>query len=278
MFGVAIPVYRAEDTIQGVVNAILIEDDIDVALFVDDDTNYDSLFRNNSNVSIFYNPRNLGYQQNWNQCLDWLEKFSFGMIIHSDDIIDIIKVKDDLKKFKNSDFTILAYSKWQNESKRSFSEVADFIRETGLYLDCSSVVYRMSSLDGIRFRTDILACDEFIYLDILRSGNVITILKGDVLTRRIASSQAEYHDLANNPSRVIDAVYQQLAAVIDENSKELLTEKLCRVAFRGAIWQILCGYMPSKVYLKSIVKHSSKLFKPSLIRAVLSDIKRMFVL
>ena len=229
-------------------------------------------------MTVYYNTHNLGYQKNWNQCLDWLEKFSFGMIVHSDDIIDIIKVKEDLRNCEKNDFAILGYSKWQFESKRTFTEVADFIRETGLYIDCSSVVFRMSSLNGIRYRTDILACDEFIYLDILRSGKGITLLKGNVLTRRIASSQAEYLDLANNPTRVIDAVYQQLAAVNDQNSKELITAKLCRVAFRGAIWQLMCNSVPSKVYLKVIVKHSRKLFNPTLIRAILSDIKRMSAL
>lgn len=278
MFGVAIPVYKATNTIESVVKSITIDDSIDVALFVDDDLKYDVLLRDYPQVSIFYNDQNLGYQANWNQCLDWLAKFELGMIVHSDDQVDILKIRSEVRARLRGNISLIGFSKWQTCKEIFYDEVSEFIKQTGLYIDCSSIVFVMSNLGALRYRIDVLACDEYLYLDILKSGRGLLLIKGDVLTRRLSHEQAEYHDLVYNASNVVKALYQQIEAVGDKESKDLLILKLCRVAFRGMFWQLRSLKLPSSDYLKVIYRFSTKLANPSLIRYILSDFNRMIKL
>lgn len=278
MFGVAIPVYKATNTIISVVKSITIDDSIDVALFVDDHLNYDELLKDFPQVSIFYNEQNLGYQANWNQCLDWLSKFELGMIVHSDDQVDIHKIRNEVRARLRENISVIGFSKWQTSKEICYYELSEFIKQTGLYIDCSSIVFVMSNLGVLRYRTDVLACDEYLYIDILKSGRELLLIQGDVLKRRLSPEQAEYHDLLYNASNVVKAVYQQIEAVGDKKSKDLLILKLCRVAFRGMFWQLRSLKLPSSEYLRVIYSFPIKLVNLSLIRFVLSDLNRMIKL
>ena len=111
-FGIAIPVYKAKNTINNVLESCL-EITENISLFVDDNLNYDFYQTKYPLVQIIYNKENLGYQKNWNKCLEWLEQFEYGMIVHSDDVIEGKKILDIFLANKINNWGILGFNIWQ---------------------------------------------------------------------------------------------------------------------------------------------------------------------
>jgi hypothetical protein len=277
-YGVAIPVYKAQETILPVLNSLKNSLYLrSVKLFVDDSYDYNYLKEIDFPffIEISYNTNNLGYQKNWNLCLDWLKKFDWGIILHSDDQIKINIIEEKIINYKKN-ISLIAFSKWQTKEEKVFSNLYDFIDSTGLYLDCSSIIFNMKfiAMYNIKYKEDILACDEYLYIDIFKRSGTIRVLKGDVLERRKSIHQAEYNDILNNEQKVIYSINQQISNINNKRIQLLLKKKIFRTSVRGFFLKLIKQKKISTTYLTYILLNIYLILDFSLVKLILSDFKR----
>lgn len=179
----------------------------------------------NRNIQLMINKPNLGYQHNWNKCLENATS-EYVLILHADDILKPDTIEKQINFFKNhpecalvggqEDFInekgkIVRYAKRKENKIYQNGQIYEFVSETGSYIPCSSVMFNMEKIKQVGFfDTDVLATDELFWSKILTQFP-ITTLGESLILRRLHPEQTEHIDFQTKFKQITSAciIHQQ---------------------------------------------------------------------
>ena len=222
---VVIPSYNSELFLDEAVKSVLAQSrKVDNIIIVDDystDKSYEialKLSKEHSLIKLYRNENNLGYAKNWNKCLK-IASTDFVLLLHSDDVLKPKTIQKQLDFFElYPELAIVgggeSYIEKGSEIKQSpkgikdkiynQGEIYEFIKETGSYIPCSTVMFDLWKIKKIGFfQEGVLASDELYWPKVL-NYYPIAILRDSLIKRRIHEGQTEYADFKNKKKEVID--------------------------------------------------------------------------
>ncbi len=244
---VAIPSYNAEefilDTIQSILNQTSPVDEIIIC----DDCSTDNtvakirefIHSGNFNIRLILSEQNLGYQRNWNKCIE-NSNSDYTVILHSDDMLKPDTIAKQIKSFKeNPDIAIVGgqedsideqgniISLRQHAMTKSFKkgQIYEFVAQTNSYIPCSSVMFDMKKIRLVGyFDTDTIAVDELYWPKILQHYPVM-ILGESLILRRRYSGQTEYGDFVKYYPTAL-YIYKKFGRIIDYEKRPAYKSKV----------------------------------------------------
>ena len=208
---VAIPVYNGRkyilEALQSIVDQTQKVDNILVCDYQSTDDTFhivEDFFskHTNFNCRLHKNPTNLGYQRNFNKCMELCET-EFLLLLSSDDILKSYTIEkhfDYLNKNEsyavvggwadniNEKGEIINKSELKNPQYYKKGEVLEFVENHGLFLHPSTVLLRTSNLREIGFWDEYLGPDERFWPRVLQKY-AIAILGESFVNRRIHLGQ-----------------------------------------------------------------------------------------
>ncbi|MCA9733117.1 MAG: glycosyltransferase family 2 protein [Leptospiraceae bacterium] len=234
---IAIPSYNSEKFIVDALDSIFEQSyPVDEILVIDDHSDDSTAIivkkytekHNINNLKLIINPTNIGYQKNWNQCLE-LAQCEYVLLLHSDDKLKPDILAKQIKMFSEKpelalvggkeDFidengVTLRQTEFSEERIYSKGQIYEFVTEQNSYIPCSSVLFNMERIRKIGFfQPDVLATDEFYWPKVLYSFP-IAVLGESLVNRRSHKNQAEYTDFLTKHDKVL-AVLDQFMSVVD---------------------------------------------------------------
>lgn len=208
---VAIPVYNGQkyilEALQSIVDQTQKVDDIVVC----DNQSTDNtvkivkdFFNKHPNFNCLFhqNPTNLGYQKNFNKCMELCET-EFLLLLSSDDILKNYAIEKQLDYLnKNEGFAVVGgwadninekgevFNKSELKSPQYYQqgEVLEFVENHGLFLHPSTVLLRMSNVREIGYWDEYLGPDERFWPRVLQKY-AVAILGESFANRRIHLGQ-----------------------------------------------------------------------------------------
>ena len=208
---VAIPVYNGRKYILEALQSIVDQTQkVDNILVCDNQSTDDTVQivedffskHTNFNCRLHKNPTNLGYQRNFNKCMELCET-EFLLLLSSDDILKSYTIEkhfDYLNKNEgyavvggwadniNEKGEIINKSELKNPQYYKKGEVLEFVENHGLFLHPSTVLLRTSNLREIGFWDEYLGPDERFWPRVLQKY-AIAILGESFVNRRIHLGQ-----------------------------------------------------------------------------------------
>lgn len=220
---IVIPNYNSGGYLLDAIESALSQSKKSTVLVIDDfstDNSYKYarehfLARKDSGIKFLRNEANLGYQANWNRCLDTVTT-QYALILHCDDKLKPNAIEILYNSLQKNNNAVISSSKeiyFSDEfgERRQREElppvvfekgdVFNFLRVTNSYLPCSGVMFNMSKLEHNRFCEDLIATDEYFWPKLLMSNDVI-LLDEFVVMRRIHNGQAEIADFQNKFQKI----------------------------------------------------------------------------
>lgn len=236
MITVAIPAYNGSAFIEEAVNSVLNQTYRVEGIIIIDDYSTDStvekareVIRNNSDrkINLVLNERNIGYQANWNKCIE-LCTSRYLIILHQDDMLRSFSCERLISFLKENPELALAGGREEicNVSGRppnrrhpvkpdrifERGRIFEFVTEESSYIPCSSVMF---DLDKIRqvggFDIDVSATDELYWPRVLTKFP-IAILGAALILRRSHPEQAEYFSFIEDEKRAL-VIFRRFRAI-----------------------------------------------------------------
>ncbi len=214
---VAIPVFNGEKFIKDAIVSIFEQTaNVDEILIIDNHSTdrtiekVNKVIKNNleKNIKLIKNKENFGYQKNWNKCFEYC-KTKYLIILHHDDMLKTDCIEKQLELFRTKTDLALVGGQEDNIDKSgniilkrvpvntqifNKGDILKFIKETGSYIPCSSVMFNMSKIREVGFfQENVLAADELYWPKVLFKFPV-ALLGESLINRRIHVGQTEYHD------------------------------------------------------------------------------------
>lgn len=237
---VAIPTFNSEKFISDAIYSILNQSHSPKEILISDDCSSDdtteivqNLKKQDNRIKLFINSTNLGYQCNWNKCLEYATS-DFVLLLHADDLLKPGTIKKQIQFFhKHPEVALIGgYEDTINENgnlirKASLKktkiylsgQIYEFVTETGSYISCSSVMFNMEKIKTVGyFDTDTIATDELFWPKILMYYP-IAILDESLIYRRIHANQTEYKDFVKYYPEALD-IYKKFHRIIDYEKRE----------------------------------------------------------
>ena len=288
---VSIPSFNSQNFIKETIKSILQQTRKVDKIIVCDDCSTDKtkeiikIFKNNKhlNIKFYTNEQNLGYQKNWNKCLE-KSTSAYTLILHADDMLKSNTIEKQIKFLQeNPEIALVGgYEDFidengklirKNKNKKTNiykkGEIYEFVKNHGSYIACSSVLFNMEKIKQVGFFDErYLATDELYWPKVL-SQFPIAVLGESLIYRRVHPGQTEYSDFTKKYDKIIEASYAQYK--IAEYEKEplrqkatlrILKEKTARNCIRIAlkVFQINKDISTSLKYLKVSFKEYPKIF------------------
>lgn len=171
---IAIPSYNSEKFIVDALDSIFEQSyPVDEILVIDDHSDDSTAIivkkytekHNINNLKLIINPTNIGYQKNWNQCLE-LAQCEYVLLLHSDDKLKPDILAKQIKMFSEKpelalvggkeDFidengVTLRQTEFSEERIYSKGQIYEFVTEQNSYIPCSSVLFNMERIRKIGF-------------------------------------------------------------------------------------------------------------------------------
>lgn len=239
---VAIPVYNGEKYIHQALQSI-----VDQTKKVDDIIVCDNQSTDNTlqivkdffskhkdfNCLLHQNPVNLGYQKNFNKCME-LCKTEYLLLLSSDDVLKINTIEThNLFLEKNDAFAVVGgWSDNIDKNGKLISqpsvlsdqfyrqgEILEFVEKHGLFLHPSSVLMRMSQIRTIGYWDEYLGPDERFWPRVLKKY-AIAVLKDSYVNRRIHLGQTARLDYISKYKELILSFKANLAIASIESTDE----------------------------------------------------------
>ncbi|MGK9369485.1 glycosyltransferase family 2 protein [Melioribacter sp. Ez-97] len=290
MVTVAIPVYNGKKFIRNAIDSILKQRNLVKSIFVIDDASNDGIddiikeYQSKTEIIEYYkNPTNLGYPKNWNNCF-YHCKTKYLIILHQDDELTLNSIEKLINFIQNHPDVALVggledfidekgrlISKSHTKETKIFQkgQIYEFVKETGSYIPCSSVMFDMEKIRNVGFFDEnYLATDELFWPKVLTKFP-IAILGESLILRRIHPEQTEYSDFANKFDKIIEAAKEQYhIASYEENlfqrrkTLKILQEKASRNCIRIAykVFKTQKDFYTALRYLKVAWKEYPKIF------------------
>lgn len=279
---IAIPAYDAEAFIEDTINSIIQQTyPIDEIIICDDCSNDNTILRVNEfientkfeNIRLIENEYNLGYQKNWNICLETATS-DFVLLLHDDDLLKPDTIEKQIQFFQNhpdialvggnEDFinengNMTKESKPKENKIYQKGQIYEFVLNSGSYIACSSVMFNMEKIRQVGFfKENVLATDELYWPKVLTKFP-IAVLGESLINRRIHPGQTEYKDFFNNYSKVLSA-FKTLYKIVDYENRnkykkkvrKLINKKVSSSALNIAI-KILIIYKDMSISLKYLL-------------------------
>jgi len=275
---VAIPVYNGEIFIKDAIISIINQNVKVNEIIIFDNKSTDSTIKEieniknefqNINIRLFINDMNLGYQRNWNKCLENASS-DFVLLLHADDMLKSDTIEKQLNFLnKHDDFALVGGQEdYVNEKgeisfAKDFSidklfekgEVCEFVKETNSYIPCSSVMFDMVKIRKVGFfDTDVLATDELYWPKVL-SQFPIAVLGESLINRRIHPGQTEYNDFKKQKEKIIDWA-KHFRKVVDYEKREnkigemkLLVKRKISNTYLGISRSVIIHHKSFKLHL-----------------------------
>jgi glycosyltransferase involved in cell wall biosynthesis len=244
---VAIPAYNAEEFILDTINSVLIQSHSVNEIIVCDDSSKDDTVEivrkiiklEKHNIKLLINRDNLGYQKNWNKCLENASS-DFALLLHADDLLKPDTIDKQLQFFQEHPEVALVGGyedfidekgnlKRENEPKETniynTGQIFEFVTNHNSYIACSSVLFNMEKINQVGFfNENILGTDELYWPRVLTKFP-IAVLGESLINRRIHQEQTEYKDFVENYKKVIGA-YPEFQKIIQYESRSQMKLKL----------------------------------------------------
>lgn len=247
----AVPVFNGGKYIREAINSI-----IEQTIYVDEIIVFDNcssdettdvvrmIIDNNpeKNIKLYKNEYNLGYQKNWNKCLENATS-DFVLLLHADDMLKPDTIEKQLNFFQEHPELALVggyediideYGNLIRESKPKETkiyqrdQIYEFVLNHGSYIACSSVMFNMNKIKQVGFfEENVLATDELYWPKIL-SKFPIAVLGESLINRRIHPGQSEYSDFKNKSEEIIAASLAQYK-IADYEKRPELRKKIKRL-------------------------------------------------
>lgn len=287
MITVAIPAYNGslfiEDAVKSVFNQSLGVDEI---IIVDDCSSDITVEKTkeiiennpNRNIRLVVNKKNIGYQANWNKCIE-LCKSRYLVILHQDDMLKCESCRKLLGFLTEHPELALAgggeemcdvsgMPLRQNQSVKPDNvydkgRIYEFITETSSYIPCSSVMFDIEKIRHLGgFETGVSATDELYWPKVL-TMYPIAILGDTLILRRCHTNQAEYVSFVADEKQAL-FFYQKFRDLAQletrsENRKKIIS--FVRKKFFLGYIGIISVSLARRGYLRLSVKYFIKAFK-----------------
>jgi len=235
---IAIPAYNSENyIIQALISVLQQTYKVDEILVVDDCSKDSSINainvfiekNKNHKINLIKNEVNLGYQKNWNKCLE-LATSDYVLLLHSDDMLKPYAIEKQMRYFKEHPEVALVGGyedfidergnlKRENEPKETniynTGQIFEFVTNHNSYIACSSVLFNMEKINHVGFFDEnVLGTDELYWPRVL-TKYPIAVLGESLINRRIHSGQTEYSDFNKNFYSIITAGYTQMEVIFE---------------------------------------------------------------
>jgi len=287
---VGIPTFNSAKFIKNTIESILFNSYSVNEIIISDDNSEDEtlvicqkLQTRDKSIKIYRNKHNFGYQKNWNKCFKYC-KSKYLIILHHDDILKQNAIEKQIKFLnEHPDIALVGGQEdyidengiitleREKIKDKIFNKgnIFEFIKETGSYIPCSSVMFDMEKIRKIGFFDEnYLAADELFWPKVLTKFP-IAVLGYSLIDRRNHSKQTEYSDFEKKSDKIIEAAYAQNK--IAEYEKEplrqkatlkILNEKTARNCIRIAhkVFQRHRDISTALKYLKVSFKEYPKIF------------------
>lgn|GEM_PF-3454358 len=249
---IAVPSFNSETYIEEAILSIINQSyPVDNIIVIDDCSNDETVpkVKNmqkshpDSNLELIRNVNNLGYQRNWNKCLD-SARTEFVLLLHADDILISNAVEKHIQFFQEHPSVSLVGGhedivdengvlKKENKSLRSrvynVGEIYEFILDTLSYIACSTVMFNMKKIKHVGyFEENIMATDELYWPSVL-TKYPIAIIGDSLVKRRIHSNQAEYSDFKNKYIEVINSFNKQIEIIPSYEDRIIIRAKIIKI-------------------------------------------------
>ncbi len=249
---VAIPVYNGQkyilEALQSIVDQTQKVDDIIVCdnKSTDNTVNIVKDFfhkHTNFNCLLHQNPTNLGYQKNFNKCME-LTDSGYLLLLAADDRLkyNTIEVSKNFLDQNNEYALTGGYAdtidkfgdiieKHETKSDQHFrkGEILEFLKLNRLYLIPSSVLIRIEFIKKVGFWDLYLGPDERYWPRVIQQYP-IAILSNCLVDRRVHNEQTAIIDYAKKFQEVIKSLKENLKVALLENNpeRERNTKRLIR--------------------------------------------------
>ena len=269
---VAIPVYNGQKYILEALQSITNQTKKVNEILVCDNQSTDNtieivkkFFTQNPDIRtrLHENETNLGYQKNFNKCMELCET-DFLLLLAADDRLkkDTIKVAWDFL-IKNKDYALAGgyadsidqegnttekYSKKPNQFFKK-GEILEFLKLNRLYLIPSSILLRMNLIRNIGYWDLNLGPDERFWPRVIKEYP-IAILGDCVVDRRVHSDQTAIIDYATKFNRVIISLKENLKVAYYESSSSRVKETKTLIRQQNSSSSLMMGNLVIKYYHK----------------------------